>query len=217
MYHFKQTVFPLETKLMGIFISLLFLIASCGTNAIKDTENKEAERQERLEIKSIEALKFCKENQFDTTYCILIDMSIHSGKYRFFVWDFANNKILDEGLCCHGSCANIDLPEGTELPYFTNQPSSYCSSLGKYKIGKRGVSSFGIKVNYKLHGLEATNNNAFDRVIVLHSFSDLENYEVYPEEIIESWGCPTISDDYLRRVDKKLSETEKPVLMWMFN
>ncbi|HIE45028.1 MAG TPA: peptidase [Flavobacteriaceae bacterium] len=215
MYHYKKTVFPLETKLMGIFISLLFLIASCNTTVNTETEN--LARQKRLETKSIEALKYCTANNFDTTYCILIDMSIHSGKFRFFVWDFSKNQILDEGLCSHGSCGNIDIPKGEELPYFSNQPGSYCSSLGKYKIGKRGVSSFGINVNYKLHGLEATNNNAFDRIIVLHSFTDLENYEVYPDNIIESWGCPSISDDYLRRVDTKLSNTDKSVLMWIFN
>jgi len=215
MYPYTKNEFPLETKLMGIFISLLFLFASCGSNSNNQIIEKK-ERQVRLETKAEEAIDFCRKNKFDTTYCVLIDMSIPSGKFRFFIWDFAKKEILDEGLCSHGSCSNIDIPKGEKLPYFTNQPNSYCSSLGKYKIGKRGPSSFGIHVNYKLHGLEATNDNAFNRIIVLHSFSDLENYEIYPEEIIQSWGCPSISNDFMRRIDERLSKNKSNVLMWMF-
>ncbi len=199
---------------MGIFISILLFLSGCNSNAKKIAPFT---TKRSLTNKAVEAKKYCIENNFDTTYCILIDMQIPSGKFRFFVWSFKTSTILDQGLCSHGSCGNIDLPEGKELPYFTNQPNSLCSSLGKYKIGKRGWSNYGVHINYKLHGLEQTNSNAFNRVIVLHSFDKLQNEEIYPAKAIESWGCPAISNQLLTRVDQRLSKTEQPVLMWIFN
>lgn len=43
--------------------------------------------------KAKEALDFCVENKFNTDFCILIDMSLHSGINRFFVWDFAKDSM----------------------------------------------------------------------------------------------------------------------------
>ncbi len=142
---------------------------------------------------------------------------MHSGKKRFYIWDMNNNKLLDSGLASHGSCdqtwSNTDT---RRVPKFGNIPDSHCSSLGKYKIGKRGYSQWGIHVNYKLHGLERTNNKAYDRVIVLHSWGMINDEEVYPTGTAESWGCPAISDNFMRRMDERLSGTTKPVLFWMF-
>ena len=87
--------------------------------------------------------------------------------------------------------------------------------LGKYKIGNRGYSSFGINVNYKLHGLEPTNNNAYKRFIVFHSWG-ISNEEVYPNEISESWGCPAVSNEFMKEMDKVLQDQKDPVLLWIF-
>lgn len=43
-----------------------------------------------------EALLFCKEKNFNENYYFLIDMSIHPGKNRFFVYDFKEQKIVDK-------------------------------------------------------------------------------------------------------------------------
>lgn len=199
---------------MGIFISIFLILSGCSNELIEKTTGT---HQQELALKAIEAKKYCIEHNFDTTFCVLIDMRISSGKFRFFVWDFNKKIILDKGLCSHGSCSQITIPEGEKLPYFTNKSGSYCSSLGKYKIGKRGYSNYGIHVNYKLHGLDKTNNNAFDRIIVLHSFNNLEDSEIHPYEAIESWGCPAVSDKMMTRMDQRLSGIEKPVLMWIYN
>jgi len=196
---------------MGIIYLLLLFNISCNNIQEKQSEFK------RLKDKAKEAKTYCKANKMDTSFCILIDMKRHSGKYRFFVWDFKTDTILERGLCSHGDCGGIDIPKGEKMPYFTNQPNSHCSSLGKYKIGTRGVSNFGIGINYKLHGLEPTNSNAFKRIIVLHSFDNLENEEIYPRECVESWGCPTISNQLLASIDNKLQKAKQPVLLWIFN
>ena len=108
--------------------------------------------------------------------------------------------------------------ETTKLsPVFSNVSESHCSSLGKYRIGKRGWSNWGIHVNYKLHGLEASNNNAFKRVIVLHSWNMVTEEEVYPKGTSEGWGCPAVSANVMRYLDKKLKVTTMPVLLWIYN
>jgi len=86
---------------------------------------------------------------------------------------------------------------------------------GKYKIGKRDYSSWGIKVKYWLHGLEPTNQTAVERVVVLHSWSAVKNKEVYPRYSPLSWGCPAVSDDFMLVLDERLQQIPKPVLLWI--
>jgi hypothetical protein len=171
----------------------------------------------RLKEKGAIAFEFCKNHKLDTTYCILIDMSIHSGKNRIVVWDFKSDQIMDQGLVSHGCC---DLPWGGDLsrtnPEFKNIPDSHCSSLGKYSIGKRGYSQWGINVNYKLHGLESTNNLAYERIIVLHSWVAIPEEECFPNGTPEGWGCPAVSNEFMKRLDEKLKHKSKDVLLWIF-
>lgn len=169
----------------------------------------------RLQIKADLAEAYCEKNGFNTDFCILIDMSIHSGKNRLFVYNFNSNTIVSEGLCAHGSCDN--LPNAKVDPEFSNVHETHCSSLGKYKIGKRGYSNWGVHFNYKLHGLESTNSNAYARTIVLHSWEMMPDKETYPESIPYSWGCPMVSDSQMNALDKLLKPSKKPVLMWIFN
>ncbi len=171
----------------------------------------------KLEQKAKEAKKFCKEKNYNQDFCILIDMSLHSGVNRFFVWDFEKNKVIQENLVSHGCClGNPSMGDASkEQPEFSNTPDSHCSSLGKYLIGERGYSQFGVNIKYLLHGLESTNNNALKRVVVFHSWGIIPNEPLYPKGTPESWGCPAISDAAFLKLDKKLKESEK-VLMWIF-
>ncbi len=172
---------------------------------------------ERLKIKSTAAKTYCQNNNYNTELCILIDMSLHSGKHRAFLWDLKKDSILASGMCAHGCGSN---PWGAtytkDKPIFSNTPDSHCSSVGKFKIGKRGYSSWGIHVNYKLYGLESTNSNALKREIVLHSWGDVTEREVYPAGTPEGWGCPAVSDAFMKIIDPKLKASAKPVLLWMF-
>lgn len=163
-----------------------------------------------------EALAFCNKNSFNEEYYFLVDLSIHSGKNRFFVYDFIAEKIIDENLVTHGSCDKFEDNETKwEKVKFSNKSESHCSSKGKYKIGKRDYSSWGINVKYWLHGLEATNNNAVDRVVVLHSWSAVKNKEIYPKYSPLSWGCPAVSNEFMKVLDEKLKASNKPVLLWI--
>ncbi|MES2543727.1 MAG: murein L,D-transpeptidase catalytic domain family protein [Bacteroidota bacterium] len=163
-----------------------------------------------------EALAYCKQNDFNTSYYILIDMSLHSGRNRFFVYNFSSKKNEYEKLVTHGSCDVLDDNDSKwEKAKFSNVNDSHCSSKGKYKIGKRDYSSWGINVKYWLVGLEKTNDNSEKRVTVLHSWDAVKDKEIYPDYAPLSWGCPAISNDFMTVLDKKLQLSTKPVLMWI--
>lgn len=173
---------------------------------------------QRIKKKGADALSYCKANKLNTRYCVLIDMKIHSGKKRAYLWDFKKDTLVLSGMCSHGCCSNPWSSTNTKNnPSFSNVPDSHCSSLGKYKVGRRGYSSWGIHVNYKLFGLESTNSNAVKREIVLHSWEDVPAAEVYPAGIPEGWGCPAVSNVFMTALDEKLRSAETPVLLWIFN
>lgn len=168
----------------------------------------------RLKAKADSAKLYCKANGLSSRYCFLIDFSIHSGKHRFFVWDFAKDTIKYQSLCCHG----YGQKSTQKTPVFSNVEGSYCSSLGRYRVGERSYSRWGINVHYKLHGLEKTNNNAFKRWIVLHSHTPVPEAETYPTHLPLGWseGCPVISDEMMRKIDAMLKEIKKPFLLWIY-
>lgn len=165
-----------------------------------------------------EAFQYCKTNGYNEEYYFLVDMSMHSGKNRFFVYDFITKKVTDKNLVTHGSCDKFEDNETKwEKAKFSNKKESHCSSKGKYKIGKRDYSSWGINVKYWLHGLEKSNSNAVDRVVVLHSWDAVKNNEIYPKYSPLSWGCPAVSNNFMRILDEKLKLTQKPVLLWIID
>ena len=189
-----------------IFLLFISSLLSDGNNAtiVKNYTSKHNE-----------AISYCKAKGFNVDYYFLIDMSIHPGKNRFFVYDFKQKRIIDENLVTHGSCE--DNPEQWEKAKFDSRNDSHCSMKGKYKIGERAYSKWGIHVKYVLHGLEKTNANAEERVVVLHSWEAVSNKEVYPKVSPLSWGCPAVSNEFMQQLDNKLKTTKKPVLLWIID
>lgn len=171
----------------------------------------------KLVTKAAEALKYCEENNMNTDFCLLFDVKEHSGKNRLFVWDFKGDSILMSSLCAHG-CGRDEKRSTGEQPLFSNEDGSYLTSLGKYKIGVRSYSNWGINVHYKLHGLDSTNNNAFKRIVVLHSHTPVPDYEVYPYHLPMgiSQGCPVVDNTMMTYLDVKLKNISSPVLLWIY-
>jgi hypothetical protein len=144
-------------------------------------------------------------------------MSLHSRVKRFIVWDFKNKKIKHSLLVGHGCCDNPwsnDSSKGN--PKFSNINNSHCSSLGKYKIGNRGYSNWGVHIKYFLHGLEQANSNSLMRTIVFHSCEKVTDKEVYPNRTPEGWGCPTISNNSFKIIYPLLQSIVKPVPMYIY-
>lgn len=195
---------------MTHFLLLILVPFICGNTITLEVPHKD------YATKNEDALQYCKAHHFNEDYYFLIDMSIHPGKNRFFVYDFKNNKITDKNLVTHGSCDTFEENSSQwEKAKFDNRIDSHCSMKGKFKVGKRDYSSWGIHVKYWLHGLEKSNANAENRVVVLHSWDAVSDKEVYPQVSPLSWGCPAVSNAFMKKLDVKLKETKKPVLLWI--
>ena len=173
--------------------------------------------RQRLRAKADSALLYAKEKGLDTKHAFLVDFSLHSGKNRFFVWDYEKDTVLYASLCAHGVGKGSNRSTYTDIK-FSNIEGSYCSSLGKYKTGIRSYSQWGINVHYKLHGLEKTNDNAFKRIVVLHSYSLVPQDEIHPMHLPlgYSQGCPVINDEVMRKIDNLLKSKNKPVMLWIY-
>ena len=210
-----------------VFVVLIFSSCHNEPKKLVDTlfsENKSAKNSQKPEInliktkkKAEEALQFCKSKKMNTDFCILIDMSLHSGVNRFVIWDFKQNKISGKYLVGHGCGTNSwSRDESKENPEFSNEDGSHLSSLGKYQLSERGHSDWGINVKYLMQGLEETNSNALKRFIVFHSWNLMSDKEVFPDGSPEGWGCPTISNNAMREIDPMIQNSGKAVLMWIY-
>lgn len=197
-------------------VMLAFIGLSCKHRL--ETETRPTVKNLLLKEKGDEAKLFCQAKNMNTSFCFLLDLSMHSGLSRFFVWNMENDSIQSAFPVSHGCCNNIwSFTMSKEGAKFSDVEGSHCSSLGKYKLGERGYSSWGIHIKYLMHGLDENNINALKRQIVFHSWEKVPDEAVYPEGTPEGWGCPAISNANMQKMDALLKTTNKPTLMWIFD
>lgn len=195
----------MKRLILGILVIGLFcgfrMNSNIANKTSSNTVNVDATTEQRISehISNIRTLVNRNQN-FNKRFAFLVDMRIMSGKNRFFVYDLFNDRIIDQGLVAHGIGSGI-----TEALKFSNESNSYCTSLGKYFIGKSYMGEFGKA--YKLYGIDGTNYNAFSRDIVLHK-SDKVPYEEQEKIITNSLGCPMVNEVYYSRL-QKLIDTSK--------
>jgi hypothetical protein len=165
----------------------------------------------RLDKKINEINTFIEnKNGYNKEIAFMLDMKIASGKNRFFVVDLRNKKIIKKGLVAHGYGSII---LNTDSLQFSNVPNSMATSIGKYSIGKSYYGKFG--KSYKLSGLDNTNNKAFGRNIVLHSYKDVPEQEV-DEEICYSKGCPMVSFGFFKEIEGIVDRSKNNILMSIY-
>jgi len=193
------------------FVLIAFSLLGCSPSPNTDSSTKRD-----VSAFHQEALAYCTVKGFNQDYYFLVDYATHSGKFRFWVFDFETNAVVDSGLVSHGACNVFEENANPEENVKTsNVPDSHCSSLGKYKVGSRDYSTWGVHIKYWLNGLESTNDNAVERVVVLHSWEAVGDEEIYPHHAALSWGCPAVSDDFMLRLDNRLQKQTKPTLLWI--
>lgn len=180
-----------------------------------------------IETKAEELKEYCVKNNYNTNIGVLVDYSVHSGRTRFVVWDFNNNKALLKSICAQG-CGK---GENQGKNVFSNEMGSLCSSLGHYKIGKeRKMNSIKGRPALNLTGLDSTNSNAIARGILIHPVH-LPSFSIYPFSIPSkvyrifgkaimrpySEGCVTIPFDKYKETVTILNENKgKPVILWVY-
>lgn len=163
---------------------------------------------EKLESVSAQLKDFSAKNGYNNDIAFLVDMSIPSGRRRFFVYNMQKDSIELAGMVTHGYGSQ---KQGIE---FSNVPGSYCTSLGKYKVGKDYLGRFGLA--YKLYGLDKTNSKAFERFVVLHAHECVPVEEIAPLGICESQGCPTVAPAFLQKLKTYIDGSGKPILLKIF-
>ncbi|WPC10383.1 murein L,D-transpeptidase catalytic domain family protein [Riemerella anatipestifer] len=162
----------------------------------KSTILDDSFQQKRLKEKILIAKEYIQNKNYNQDIVMLIDYKIPSGKYRFFVYSFKADKVIDRGLVAHGS-GSVNKADNTLV--FSNTENSYQSSLGKFKIGNSYRGQFG--KSYRLVGLDKSNSNALRRAIVLHSYHSIPNQEI-DGDISLSLGCPMVSHLFFNRLEK---------------
>lgn len=204
------------------FVATAILLITCSNKT--DNKNSTTERafstansfkKESTETKRVADFasrlkKYAAGNGYNQSVCYLVDMKKESGENRFYVYDFKAGKIIHKALVTHGTCGNSFFSKRE----YGNTVGCNCSSLGKYKIGKKYYGRFGLA--YKLHGLESSNSKAFERFVVLHAHSCVPDNEVSPYPICLSNGCPTVSTNFLQTLAGFIDKSKQPILLWMF-
>ena len=208
-------------RLYQILFVLIFSISSCQSKGQDVAEKLDFTELQSLiskeyeipESRISELKTYLKGKKYNQNTAVFIDFKIPSNKFRFFIYDLQNDKILEKGLVAHGSGSVIN-PEksGTELT-FSNVENSYQSSLGKFEIANSYVGNFG--KSYRLKGLEKSNNLAMKRAIVIHSLSCVGDEE-QENLLCLSLGCPMLSPKFLETVAKYIDASKNPIILYAF-
>lgn len=196
-------------KSIALILTFVFVITiyACEIAADKNTNIN----IEKLKTKVNESVHFLNTNTtFNQDIVFLLDMNLPISSYRFYIYDLNKKTILNKGLVAHGEGSKI---ENSDSLRFSNVINSNCTSLGKYKIGTSYTGKFG--KSYKLHGLDNTNSNAFERYIVLHAYTLMPtNENTFP--VFYSLGCPMVSTSFFKQLEYYIDNSDKPILMYIY-
>lgn len=191
--------------MMKQFFFLFLFIISCSR-----VESQAGNALDVPQSKISEIKNFVKGKNYNQDLAVFINFKIHSGKYRYFVYDLKNDKILQKAIVSHGSGSVI--PNSNVLK-FSNIEGSYQSSLGKYEIKESYIGKFG--KSYRLNGLEDTNSNALQRAIVLHSYGCVSDKESQNPACL-SLGCPMLSTNAFNQTAKYIDQSKQPIILYTF-
>ena len=146
---------------------------------------------------------------YNSRIALFVDLSLHSGRNRFVVWDFEAEKPL---LICPVSHGSGSAKSHVRSAYarISNEDGSHLSSVGRAVVAERYEGRYGIA--YRLDGLDATNSNIRSRYVVLHGWEHTTSYPIWPIATVGSFGCPVLSRRMMRRVDELLQREDRVVI-----
>lgn len=195
-----------------LFFILSILLISCEVKSQENQSFALVKSENNLSQKISDLKTFIKDSEYNQDKAFLIDFSIPSSQFRFFVIDLKTGKVIQQALVAHGS--GSEAGKQKEQLKFSNQNNSRCSSLGKYAISEKYKGQFGL--SYRLDGLDETNSNARSRAIVLHRLSCVPDVE-QKEEICLSFGCPMVSDDFFKILEQHIDKSNRKIILYAYN
>lgn len=179
--------------------------------ATKKPENGiELYTDEEVLVQAVALKKYAVANAYDTNYVFLVNMSLKSGKKRFYVVNLGTMQIENKGLVTHGRGDE----RFTFNKTYSNSAGSNCTSVGHYKIGKSYTGQFGLA--FRLYGLDKSNSNASKRFVVLHAMGCI-SYDETDMPICQSEGCPAVSPQFLAEIKPVIDSRKQPMLLWVFD
>lgn len=192
--------------MMKPFLFFLLFFITCSRS-----ESYASDSGDALPASKISEIKdFIKGKNYNQNLAVFINFRIHSGKYRYFLYDLKNNKILQKAIVAHGDGSVV---KNSSALQFSNNDGSHQSSLGKYEINEAYTGKFGKA--YRLDGLEATNSNARSRAIVLHSYYSVPVKESSQPACL-SYGCPMLSRNAFKETAKYIDRSPKTMILYAF-
>ena len=164
---------------------------------------------ERFRRRAAELKVFCTANGYNSRIALLWDLSLHSGRRRFVVWNYAENRVERAFVASHGSGKECSL-RYSAYATTSNVADSHLSSVGRALVAERYVGRYGIA--YRLDGLDESNSAMRERCIVLHGWKHTTSFPIWPMPTIGSWGCPVLSRRSMAILDEIIRNEENVVL-----
>ena len=175
---------------------MLWVCLNSWSNFVMSLQGRVAQRAAAL-------LEYCQERGYNCSVALFVDMSRHSGRRRFVVWDFAAASPVLMCPVSHGSGSGKSHVRSA-YARFSNEDGSHLSSLGKAVVAERYEGRYGTA--YRLDGLDDSNSNLRPRYVVLHGWEHTTSHPVWPRATVGSFGCPVLSRDMMASVDEILKD-----------
>lgn len=127
------------------------------------------------------------------TYAVVINYSQPSSERRLYLLNLKDGTV-EKYYVAHGMNSGNNLAKS-----FSNEFDSRKTSLGFYLTGSEFQGSHGSTLY--LHGVEKSNDNAFQRDIVMHgaSYVSIDFLEANGR-MGRSWGCPAVSEAIAEKI-----------------
>lgn len=195
---------PLESRRIPLVRAVVFLaIALIGVPAAAVEPRTILEQTQNLRPKVLElALEaYAQAEQAGHVrrpVLTVIDYELPSYKRRLWVIDMRSGRVLYRELVAHG----MGRPRGSggsmeEALSFSNQKGTLKSSLGLFVTAETYTGRHGYSL--KLDGLEhGINDNARERLIVLHGADYVSADRADDHLVGRSWGCPAVRPEISR-------------------
>jgi len=133
----------------------------------------------------------------------IADYTAHSREFRFHIADVEAGQITKSFLVSHGR--GSDPGNSGFAQRFSNVPGSNASSKGSYLTGEAYVGKHGR--SRRLHGLEAENDRAFERAIVIHGANYVDEAMARNQgRVGRSLGCFAFEQSEIAEILEVLGE-----------